>query len=48
MRYNLDPFNQHDDHTLWTVLAQIRLDSFMKQLPEKLDAHVDDGGANIR
>ena len=48
MRYNLDPFDQHDDQTLWTVLEQIRLDSFVRQLPDKLRAHVDDEGANIR
>jgi len=23
VRYNLDPFNEHDDNSLWTVLDQV-------------------------
>lgn len=43
IRYNLDPFNLHQDNDLWRVLKQVRLGNKITTL----DYQVDEGGANF-
>jgi len=43
MRYNLDPFGQHNDPDMWEALAQVEL----KEVVDDLDMKVTDGGGNF-
>lgn len=45
LRYNLDPFNEHDDHVLYEALKAVELNSNSRQV-RKLSARVKDRGAN--
>ncbi|KAK7041873.1 hypothetical protein VNI00_008830 [Paramarasmius palmivorus] len=53
LRHNLDPFAEHDDHTLNDALISAGLHSLQKQLPEDsdrritLDTIISSGGANL-
>eukprot|EP01125_Pyxidicula_operculata_P020165 TRINITY_DN73_c1_g3_i2.p1 TRINITY_DN73_c1_g3~~TRINITY_DN73_c1_g3_i2.p1 ORF type:complete len:833 (+),score=223.34 TRINITY_DN73_c1_g3_i2:99-2501(+) len=47
IRSNLDPFDLHSDPTLWDVLSQIHLKSFVENLPEKLSSPVNENGNNL-
>ncbi|XP_044727746.1 ATP-binding cassette sub-family C member 4-like [Chrysoperla carnea] len=43
MRFNLDPFDQFPDHTLWNVLEDVKL----KHCITRLDFEIQSGGANF-
>ena len=43
IRLNLDPFDAHDDKTLWDVIEKITLKEYVQSLPLKLDAPVSEG-----
>ena len=45
---NLDPTKEYSDEKLWTILKQAHLQSFVNQLPNKLDHVIEAGGENIR
>jgi ABC-type multidrug transport system fused ATPase/permease subunit len=47
VRYNLDPFNQHDDKQLWDVLKMVHLAGFVQTLPNKLEEPISEGGGNL-
>ncbi|KAI9221242.1 P-loop containing nucleoside triphosphate hydrolase protein [Blastocladiella britannica] len=47
LRFNLDPFAEYADSDLWRALARVELLSVVERLEGKLDAPVDDGGANF-
>ncbi len=47
VRYNLDPFQEHDDRTLWDALEQAFMKPKIKQIDNKLDAMVAEGGDNF-
>jgi len=47
VRYNMDPFDQHDDKQMWDVLKMVHLDEFVHSLPNKLDEVVSEGGGNL-
>ncbi|CAM1297574.1 ABCC4 (predicted) [Pycnogonum litorale] len=37
LRYNLDPFNEHDDYVLWNVLIDVGLHTVVSDFPDKLN-----------
>ncbi|XP_066998976.2 ATP-binding cassette sub-family C member 4 isoform X2 [Anabrus simplex] len=43
MRYNLDPFNEFEDATLWDALEEVKL----KEAVESLDWQLSEGGSNL-
>ncbi|XP_076270121.1 ATP-binding cassette subfamily C member 4-like isoform X2 [Rhynchophorus ferrugineus] len=43
LRYNLDPFKEFDDKTLWSVLEEVKL----KDVADSLDFQVSEGGSNF-
>ncbi|XP_044727747.1 ATP-binding cassette sub-family C member 4-like [Chrysoperla carnea] len=43
MRFNLDPFEKFDDHTLWNVLEDVKL----KHCITSLDFEIQSGGTNF-
>lgn len=45
LRYNLDPFNEHDDHVLYEALEAVELNASTTNV-KKLNAKVRDRGAN--
>eukprot|EP00029_Vermamoeba_vermiformis_P010609 TRINITY_DN5616_c1_g1_i1.p1 TRINITY_DN5616_c1_g1~~TRINITY_DN5616_c1_g1_i1.p1 ORF type:complete len:1339 (+),score=376.87 TRINITY_DN5616_c1_g1_i1:80-4096(+) len=47
VRYNLDPFGEHSDQSLWEVLQLVNLKFFIESLPGGLDATVEENGANF-
>ena len=47
MRYNLDPFNEFSDVSLWDVLEQVQLKSAVEQLEGGLAGEVSEGGSNF-
>ncbi len=47
VRYNLDPFCEHSDQSLWEVLQLVNLKMFIESLPGGLDAPVEENGANF-
>ncbi|ORY43967.1 P-loop containing nucleoside triphosphate hydrolase protein [Rhizoclosmatium globosum] len=47
IRSNLDPFGNHTDEELWTVLDRCSLKDFVSALGTKLDAPVAEGGSNL-
>ena len=47
VRYNLDPFGEHNDQALWEVLQLVNLKSFIESLDGGLDAIVEENGANF-
>lgn len=46
IRLNLDPFGQHSDEALWTVLAQVSMKQFVSSLTLGLDSAVAEYGDN--
>ena len=40
MRYNLDPFNEHNDDDLWRALKRAHLEDFIRMNSFGLDAEV--------
>ena len=47
IRSNLDPFDKHDDATLWKVLEQCNLKEAIMAKDGKLDAEVAEFGSNL-
>lgn len=44
IRSNLDPFNKHDDDTIWNALIQIEMKAIVQNLNNGLDTEVSDSG----
>jgi ABC-type multidrug transport system fused ATPase/permease subunit len=47
VRFNLDPFEDHDDAAVWNALERAHLGKHIRQLPEGLAAEVEEGGRNF-
>jgi len=47
IRYNLDPFEEHDDSDLWRVLKMVKLKKYVSGLENGLLAPVEENGANF-
>jgi len=47
IRFNLDPFNQHSDESLWEVLGRVDMKGHIMTLPNKLNEEVAEGGDNF-
>ncbi|KAI9221227.1 P-loop containing nucleoside triphosphate hydrolase protein [Blastocladiella britannica] len=47
LRFNLDPFGDYTDADVWTALDRVELKLAVEQFDGKLDAPVEDGGANF-
>jgi len=47
LRYNLDPFNEHEDAAVWNVLDSVDMKNVVSALPNKLDEEVAEGGENF-
>jgi ABC-type multidrug transport system fused ATPase/permease subunit len=47
IRFQLDPFNQHGDASIWEVLEQVCLKEYVQNLPEKLLDPVMENGSNL-
>lgn len=47
LRYNLDPFDEHEDKDVWESLRLVRLDKVVSGLPGKLLEPVSENGSNF-
>ncbi|EEF35769.1 ABC transporter C family member 12 [Ricinus communis] len=47
VRFNLDPFNEHNDADLWEALERAHLKEVIRKNPFGLDAEVLEGGENF-
>lgn len=47
VRFNLDPFTQHDDQRLWQELEKVQLKAHFQAKEEGLDFQVSSGGENL-
>ncbi|KAL5577348.1 hypothetical protein UlMin_019047 [Ulmus minor] len=47
VRFNLDPFNEHNDADLWEALERAHLKEVIRRNPFGLDAEVLEGGENF-
>jgi len=47
VRKNIDPFNEHSDEKLWSVLEEVQLKEVVHQLPGHLEAELTEGGSNF-
>lgn len=47
IRYNLDPFNKHNESELWAALEKVQLKSKVNEFDGKLEALLSDGGGNL-
>lgn len=47
LRFNIDPFNEHNDNTLWKVLEDVKMNETVSNLPGKLNEMVLEGGSNF-
>lgn len=47
IRRNLDPFNKHDEESLWGVLEEVHLKDAVRILNAGLDAELTEGGSNF-
>lgn len=47
LRYNLDPFSEYDDMTIWAVLESVQLKEAVQNLPGELNFLVSEGGENF-
>ena len=47
VRYNLDPFGEHNDEEIWHVLEMVALKEFISGLNGGLEATVDENGGNF-
>ena len=45
---NLDPFSQHSDGELWSVLEMSYLKSFVTKTADGLDYKISESGENLR
>lgn len=48
LRMNLDPFESHSDHELWSALEQVHLKEFALSLENGLMFECSEGGDNLR
>ena len=47
LRRNLDPFSEHDDAELWTVLQEVHLATAVRDLKGGLATEMREGGSNL-
>ena len=47
VRFNLDPFNEHNDIEIWDILESVDMKKHVESLPGKLDELVAEGGDNF-
>jgi ABC-type multidrug transport system fused ATPase/permease subunit len=47
VRYNLDPFEMHQDAELWRILKRVKLIRHVRSMPGGLDAVVEENGSNF-
>jgi len=47
LRLNLDPFESHHDHEIWSVLELAHLKTFVSSLEQGLTHQVSEGGENL-
>ncbi|WOG86165.1 hypothetical protein DCAR_0205366 [Daucus carota subsp. sativus] len=47
VRFNLDPFNEHNDADIWEALDRAHLDDVIRKNAHGLDAKVSEGGENF-
>ncbi|XP_065206731.1 multidrug resistance-associated protein 1-like [Planococcus citri] len=47
LRFNLDPFQAYHDSTLWDVLEKAHLKDFVRNLPDRLEYQIKEGGGNL-
>jgi len=47
VRKNIDPFSEHNDNKLWSVLEEVQLKEAVQRLPDQLDAELTEGGSNF-
>lgn len=47
IRTNLDPFEEHTDSELWSILESVHLKNTIENLPEKLETTVVEHGGNF-
>jgi ATP-binding cassette subfamily C (CFTR/MRP) protein 1 len=47
MRENIDPTGVSEDSEIWMALEQAHLKDYVQELPEGLDATVQEGGASL-
>lgn len=47
VRYNLDPFGEHNDDAIWKVLEMVALKDFVSTLEGGLDGIVEENGGNF-
>jgi ABC-type multidrug transport system fused ATPase/permease subunit len=47
LRFNLDPFNAHEDAVLWQALQRANLAAYIRSLPDGLSTRVAEGGENF-
>lgn len=47
LRYNIDPFDQHQDREIWDALRSVRMAELVGKLPGGLSSDVVEGGANF-
>lgn len=48
LRMNLDPFDEHDDDTLWEAITLAHFRQFVEEQHEGLQLHIAEGGENLR
>lgn len=47
VRFNLDPFDQHEDAVLWSTLESVGMKEYVQSLPGRLLESVAEGGDNF-
>ena len=47
LRRNLDPFEEHTDQEVWTVLQEVNLKDAVSNLKEGLNTEISEGGSNF-
>ena len=47
IRFNLDPFNKHSDHEIYTALEHAHLKAFVDGLKEGIHHEIAEGGSNL-
>jgi ABC-type multidrug transport system fused ATPase/permease subunit len=47
VRFNLDPFTEHSDAELWSILESVDMKAHVQSLPGKLEEPVAEGGDNF-
>ena len=47
VRFNLDPFKEYSDSSIWDVLESINMKETIFNMPNKLDEKVAEGGDNF-